>query len=100
MTSQPVTAGRSVVVSRVPVVNSTAYNYQSTLFLSIIALFCCWPLGLAAIINAIQSRRNLLFGNTALSYQQALTARRLSAMAITFGIIIIVIIIIVSRIPE
>ncbi|PVD33584.1 hypothetical protein C0Q70_04841 [Pomacea canaliculata] len=83
--TQPVTA--------VPVVNSVPDNMGLAIFTTIC---CCWPIGLFAIMKASQSRTALASGDTQRAQNLSQESRRLSLVAIAFGCVAIVIVIIAA----
>ncbi|XP_046856836.1 cysteine-rich and transmembrane domain-containing protein 1-like isoform X3 [Xenia sp. Carnegie-2017] len=76
---QPQTA---TVVKTLPILN----DYMG---LSVFAcLFCCWPVGIFAIIKSRESRNHYNAGNYDEAMRSAKTARNLAVIAIICGIIL------------
>ncbi|EDO36299.1 predicted protein [Nematostella vectensis] len=82
-----VTGGPAVVVGGVP-----APDYCGLSLFS--CLFCCWPIGLVAVINAKHAREANQRGDYARASTYSQMARRYANIAITAGIILIICIVV------
>ncbi|XP_043936656.1 interferon-induced transmembrane protein 1-like [Protopterus annectens] len=70
---------------------------QDYLAFSIVTmLFCCLPLGIAALIYSVQTRDAISYGNLEEAQRKSLISRNLNISALVFGIAIIAVVIILQ----
>jgi heme/copper-type cytochrome/quinol oxidase subunit 2 len=54
---------------------------------SIVAIFCCWPLAIPAIIFATQVNSNVAAGNVAAAQEASAKAKKFMKLAFIIGIV-------------
>ena len=74
-----------------PPPTSTPTNIPNYLVLSILSLFCCWPLAIVAIIFAAQVNGKVAAGDIQGAMSASKTAKLLSMISIGIGAVIAVI---------
>jgi hypothetical protein len=92
-----------IVQQAAPPANPSNNSVTGVIILSVVGIFCFWPLGIVALIFAIQANSHYSAGKQSKGQSSAKTAKGLGIAAIVFGAILIaatiVISIIVSVIP-
>ncbi|KAK0049592.1 proline-rich transmembrane protein 1 [Biomphalaria pfeifferi] len=84
------------VVSQQPMVNYTQVTtVPDNMTLAILSLLCCWPLGIAAIMKASDSRAALARNDIPTALADANDAKRYSCLGIGFGVFSVVVTVII-----
>ncbi|ESO91555.1 hypothetical protein LOTGIDRAFT_233366 [Lottia gigantea] len=95
---QPNQAGQfnNVVVTQPQTTSAIHTTPPDHLGLAVLAtLLCCWPVGIMAIMRALDARRAVDRGDLITANSEAAQAKKLSLIAIGLGAVILVVVIIV-----